>query len=555
MPHPHIRTPARSLASLSGLALALSLLALLALPGGAAASKRQVSIIQDDGLMLADPVGTLATFRTLGATTVRVTLSWYHVTRNPGSSRRPAHFNGSDPNAYPASGWAPYDQMVRDATADGMHIDFTIAGGSPVWADGPGIPPGGTNPYYAWKPSARLFGQFVHAAGERYDGSFKPEGAAAPLPAVRFWTIWNEPNFGEDLGPQAIHGSTVSVAPALYRALVDTGWSALHQTGHGHDTILIGGFAARGLSLPATRRFPQGLPGNYAQTKPLQFIRTLYCVGADYVPLRGGYARARGCPTSAAGSRRFRSAHPGLFNASGVSDHPYQGSYSPVGGGNLDPDYALFPDLGKLERELDRVNRIYGSRTRYSIYNDEYGYITRPPAQAPYVSPAKAAYYLNWSEYLSWRSSRVASYMQYLLVDPPPQDVTGGGFASGLLTPSRKPKATLIAYRLPLYMPRTSLRRGRSAEVWGNARPALFAARDSKQLQTVAIQFKPIGGGGFETLKKVNIAGASTYFDVHVVFPRSGYVQLAYAYPQTAAYLSAGVSPRITSRLVRITVR
>ncbi len=554
MPNAHRRTPARWLASLSGLALALSLLALLALPGSAAASKRQISIFQDDGRMLTDPAGTLATFRILGVTTVRVTLSWYHVTRDPGSSRRPSHFDGSDPNAYPAAGWAPYDQMVRDAAADGMQIDFTIAGGSPVWADGPGIPPGGNNPYFAWKPSARLFGQFVHAVGERYDGSFTPTGTSSPLPPVRFWTLWNEPNFGQDLGPQAIDGSSVSVAPAMYRALVDAGWGALHQTGHGHDTILIGGFAARGLSLPSTRRFPQGLPGNYAQTKPLQFIRTLYCVGSNYVPLRGRYARARGCPTGAAGSRRFRSAHPGLFSASGVSDHPYQGSFSPVGGANLDPDFALFPDLGRLERELDRVNRIYGSRTHYSIYNDEFGYITRPPAQAPYVSPAKAAYYLNWTEYLSWRSPRVASYMQYQLADPIATDAAHAGFATGLETSSGRPKATLIAYRLPLYMPRTSLRRGRPAEVWGDVRPALFAARDTKQRQTVAIQFKPIGGG-FETLEKVTLAGASTYFDVHVAFPHGGYVRLAYAYPESDAFLSAGVRATIVSRQVRITVR
>jgi hypothetical protein len=552
MPHPRSRLTAW----LAGVAACVSAACLLALPATAAASQNQVSIIQDDGRMLTDPAGTLAEFHSLGVTTVRVILSWYHVTRNPGSSRMPSHFNGFDPNAYPAAGWAPYDRMVQDAAADGMEIDFTIAGGSPVWADGPGIPPQGKNPYYAWKPSARLFGQFVHAVGERYDGTFTPKGASSPLPVVRFWTLWNEPNFGQDLGPQAIHGSTVSVAPAMYRGLVDAGWSALHQTGHGHDTILIGGFAARGLSARPSRTFPEGLPGNYAQTKPLQFIRTLYCVGSNFAQLRGGYARARGCPTSAAGSHRFRSRHPGLFNASGMSDHPYQGGLTPVGGRNLDPDFALFPDFGKLQRELDRVNRIYGSHKRYSIYNDEYGYITRPPAAAPYVSPAKAAYYLNWTEYLSWRSRRVGSYMQYLLADPLAKDATHVGFASGLLTSRGKPKTTLIAYRLPLYLPRTSLRRGRRAEVWGNVRPAPFSARDSYQPQTVAIQFKSLGHGGFQTLKKLTLSGSNSYFDVRVAFARSGYVRLAYAYPQTDPYLPVGAGgTTVTSRLVRITVR
>jgi hypothetical protein len=552
MPHARSRLTRR----LAALAACVSAACLLVLPASAAASHGQVAMIQDDGRMLADPAGSLAEFRAMGATTVRVILSWYHVTRNPGSSKKPKHFNGSDPNAYPAAGWAPYDLMVRDAAAAGMKIDFTIAGGSPVWADGPGIPPQGRNPYYAWKPSAKLFGQFVYAVGQRYGGTFTPRGASSPLPAVRFWTLWNEPNFGQDLGPQAIHGSTVSVAPAMYRGLVDAGWSALHQTGHGHDTILIGGFAARGLSAGPSRKFPQGLPGNYAQTKPLQFIRTLYCVGSNYAQLRGGYARARGCPTNAAGSRRFRSRHPGLFNASGMSDHPYQGGESPVGGGNLDPDFALFPDFGKLERELDRLNRTYGSHKRYSIYNDEYGYITRPPAGAPYVSPAKAAYYLNWTEYLSWRSGRVGSYMQYLLGDPNPKDATHVGFASGLLTSSGKPKTTFMAFRLPLYLPRTSLRAGHGAEVWGDVRPARFTSLDSGQPQTVAIQLKPLGHGGYQTIKKLDVSGSRVYFDTHVVFPHSGYVRLAYAYPQTDPYLPVGAGGKtITSRLVRIAVR
>jgi hypothetical protein len=550
---PHVRS--RLTAALAAVVASLSAAGLLMLPATAAASHNQVSMIQDDGRMLADPAGTLAEFHSLGATTVRVDLFWYQVTRNPGSSRIPSHFNGSDPNAYPAAGWAPYDRIVQDAAADGMQIDFTIVGGAPRWAEGPGIPPQGSNTYFAWKPSARLFGQFVHAIGRRYDGTFTPRGASSPLPRIRFWTLWNEPNFGQNLGPQAIHGSTVSVAPAMYRGLVDAGWRALHQTGHGHDTILIGGFAARGLSTGPSRRFPQGLPGNYAQTKPLQFVRTLYCVGSNFRQLRGGYARARGCPTSASGSRRFRSAHPGLFHASGVSDHPYQGGLSPVAGRNLDPDFALFPDLGKLERELDRVNRIYGSHTRYSIYNDEYGYITRPPAAAPYVSPAKAAYYLNWTEYLSWRSPRVASYTQYLLVDPIPKDATHVGFATGLLTSGGKPKTTFIAYRLPLYLPKTSLRRGRGAEVWGKVRPAPLIARYNPLVQTAAIQLRPLGHGGWQTVKKLNVS-ANGYFDVHVAFAHSGYVRLAYAYPQRDPYLPPGAGgTTITSRLVRIGVR
>jgi hypothetical protein len=536
--------------------LSVSLIAVCSLtrPADAGASKRQLAIIQDGPALISDPVGTLADFRALGATTVRVLIYWYAVAPDPTSAEIPSQFNASDPDAYPASGWAPYDQIVKDASHDGIRVDFTVAGGAPTWADGSGIPPQGRNPHFAWKPNAQLYGQFVHAVGERYNGRFTAPGSASPLPAVHFWTLWNEPNFGQDLGPQAIDGSTVSVAPMMYRSLVKAGWTALQQTGHGHDTILIGEFAARGLSGKPTPTHPQGLPGDYSQTKPLQFIRTLYCVDATYHELRGSYAKARGCPTNPAGYRSFRSQNPGLFNASGVGDHPYPGGQSPIDR-DSDPDFATFPDLARLEQALDKVNRVYGSHKRDSIYNDEYGYITRPPAGAPFVSPATAAYYLNWSEYLSWKGPRVASYAQYLLDDPQPTDAEHPGFASGLLTSDGTPKATYDAYRLPLYLPKTSLSDQHGAELWGDVRPAHFSELDSGHTQTVAIQLRADGRGAFTTLKTVNVSGSNGYFDVHLTFKTSGTVRLAYTYPETDPFLPAGIAgTTIDSRPVKITV-
>jgi hypothetical protein len=534
------------------LSASVAAVCLLAGASAASASTRQIAIIQDGTQLQADVPGTLAKFRELGATTVRVVVFWYYVAPKPTASKVPAGFNGSDPNAYPAAGWAPYDQILQDAKQDGLTVDFTVAGGAPTWADGPGIPsknPNYHNAHFAWKPNAKLYGQFVHAVGERYDGHFTPKGASSALPAVHFWALWNEPNFGEDLGPQAINGSTVSVAPMYYRGLVSAGWHALQQTGHGHDTILIGEFAARGLSGKVTKGHPEGLPGDAAQTKPLQFIRTLYCVGSNYKPLSGKIAKAEGCTAS---KGRFRSQNPGLFNASGVGDHPYPGSGSPVTDGRNDPDFAAFPDLPNLEKVLDKVNRIYGSHKKYSIYNDEYGYITHPPARAPYVSPATAAYYINWAEYLSWKSPRIQSYMQYLLYDPAPNAGPYAGFASGLYTYQGQAKVTLPAYELPVYMPKTSFRARQAAEVWGEARPAQFMNLDSHQPQRVAIQFQPGGHGAFSTLQTVTGNG---YFDVHTKFSTSGNVRLSYTYPAQDTFLPVGVAgTTINSRAVAIRV-
>ena len=174
----------------------------------------------------------------------------------------------------------------------------------------------------------------------------------------------------------------------MYRNLVDTGWRALQQTGHGSDTIIIGGFAAEGRSGPVNAKHPQGLPGDYAQTKPLEYIPTLYCLSPRMRRCAADYARARGCPTNAAGTRAFRAQHPGLFNAGGVADHPYSGGRSPVDATGLDPDFAIFSQLGNLEKVLDRSVGATASHRRYPIYSDEYGYITHPPQLAPYASPS-----------------------------------------------------------------------------------------------------------------------------------------------------------------------
>jgi hypothetical protein len=525
----------------------------------ASASTRQVSIIQDSVWVLKDPASTLSTFRALGASTVRVIVDWAQVAPAAGSRAAPPGFNGADPSDYPAANWAPYDEIVKIATGEGMQVDLTLSGGAPRWAEGPGTPAVALdNPFWAWRPSPGDFGQFVHAVGERYSGSYVPAGQTAALPRVSFWGLWNEPNFGEDLGPQAIDGSTVSAAPRMYRSLLDAAWSSLLATGHGpsSDTILIGEVAARGLTGRATPSHPAGLPGDFGQTKPLIFLRTLYCVGASNRELRGAAARVVGCPTSTAGSRRFRSQNPALFDANGFADHPYpDNSLPPSMDSSHDPNDAPFSQLPGLEHELDRLQEVYGSKVRFPIYDTEYGYITHPPNAKRYVSPATAAYYINWAEYLSWRQPRVASTMQYLLYDPPPQATNpgDGGFTSGLLFSNGRSKPAYAAYRLPLYLPITSTRPGRSLEVWGCVRPARYAIFDTGVAQTAQIQFATGSHGVYVPLATVTVGDPNNcYFDVRLRFPASGTVRLAYTYP--AASPGTG-GTTVYSRTVAVTVR
>ena len=153
------------------------------------------------------------------------------------------------------------------------------------------------------------------------------------------------------------------------------------------------------------------------------------------------------------------------------------------------------------------------------IYNTEYGYETNPPNRTDgFVSPATAASYINWAEYLSWKNSRVATTMQYLLMDPNPRGNVPefGGFASGLEFYGGAHKPSYDAYRLPLYLPSNSTRPGGSLEVWGAVRPARYAAADSREPQSGQVQFAPGSSGSFATIATVPINDPRGYFDVRV---------------------------------------
>jgi hypothetical protein len=540
-------------------------------PAQAAAQTNQIEMFQDDGQLLANPAPTLGQLRELGVDVLRVTIPWSSIA----PAKRPAGFNPTDPAAYPAAAWSVYDEIANDAKMDGIALDFSLSGPAPGWATGSGQPsPGG---FGSWKPSAAAFKQFVQAVGTRYSGTYDPtQSTSAPgspsdlLPRITFWELWNEPNFGMDLAPQAIKGSSVPAAPWMYRSLLDAGWSGLQSSGHGHDTILIGNLDARGQSARPGKGAPQGLPGNFGATKPLQFLRSLYCVSSTYKELRGGAAGQVGCPTNAAASRRFRSAHPGLFQASGFATHPYPVNLPPNKASSTDPDYTEFSELPHVANILDRLQRMYGSGKRFPMYNNEYGYITNPPNRSltplnpngQFVSPATAASYINWAEYLSWRNPRIASTMQYLLVDPNPRKAPEyGGFASGLMFYGGAHKPAYDAYRLPLFLPFTTATRGHSLEVWGCVRPAHFARLDTAGTpQHVQIQFQRGSSGQFSTLRTVTVTNVRGYIDLRVTFPATGSVRLAWSYP-TMSLLpeSSPTAPvagnTVYSRSVRVTVK
>jgi hypothetical protein len=539
----------------------LPLLAVLALFLGSAfaaahataahASSNQITLMQDDSHVLTDPNGTLDVFRSLGVTDVRIFMGWGSIAPSPNSRHQP-HFSANSPSGYPASNWAPYDAAVRAAAARGMGVNFVVAGPAPLWATKP-IPPGPgvtSRTAHDYKPNAADFGAFVAAVGKRYSGSYTPSGSTTSLPRVKFWAIWDEPNYGFQLAPQAVHG--VEVAPMLYRSLLDHAWTSLRATGHGGDQILIGDTAPRGA----------GNPGVANGLVPLRFLRALYCVNSRFQQLRGSAAAARGCPTTAGASRSFRAQNPGLFGASGFAAHLYTSgqvsspiTHDPRG----EPDYAGIVDLPNLVRTLDRLQAAYGSGTHFPIYNTEFGFQTNPPqaqCQCVFLTPATAAYYLNWSEYIEWVNPRVRSDAQYLLYDapgPPGHVTTQSVFSSGLAFLSGQPKATYAAFELPLYLPSTATSSGHALTVWGQVRPDAYAQRDSGSQQQVQIQFQP-SGGSWTTVSTATITNSAGYFRIPVTFPSSGSVRLQWSYPTVFSFLPTSGSPVVTSRTQAITI-
>jgi hypothetical protein len=546
-------TPASALRRLALGALLATPIALFGSAAPALAVTNLEGWIQDDPIVFTNPSSALQQFRDLGVTRVRLTIRWSAYAPSPLSTHKPS-FNDTDPGAYPAKNWASLDAVVRAAAADGVKLAFDVAGPEPFWASGKGHPGGRAEGEYV--PNDADYTDFVKALGTRYSGHYTPSGGGAALPRITFWTVWNEPNYGAGLDPQGLPSNQkVYYSPTVYRHLVGDAWNALHASGHGGDTFVIGEITPRGNPNPQS---PHSTWGLYSGgILPIPWVQALYCLGPDYQPIRGTLATEMQC--QGAGSGSFRAKNPGLFGASGFSIHPYSRYFPPNVEIPNDKYYASFADLKNLTTVLDRSNAVYHSGKHYPLWNTEYGYITSPPKphhdvadHTYYATMTEAAQYMNQAEYLSYKNPRIENYMQYLLVDPLAPAGTSndyGGYASGLEFFGGTPKLTYSAYQMPLYMPKTG---SGTDEVWGAVRPAHFALTDEPGTpEAVTLQFTPNGSTTSQTLATVPINNAGGYYDTHVSIPGPGTVQAVWNWPSSDIRLLPGSKPA-TSRPVTV---
>jgi hypothetical protein len=524
---------------ITGLALAATLVVSACGGGGSSSSQPNVpplhagrvgpqSMFTLGGDLTTDPAGTVRTLAQLGVQSVHVYVNWSSIAPDPTSFHKPS-FDAANPNAYPAAGWAPYDNIIRSLIARHIAVNLSLTGQPPHWAEGPGDPKKTRISEPQWKPNVAEYKQWVVAVGRRYSGTFKPPGASSPLPRIDFWSGWNEPNIGSSLAPETTHsGSQVEVAPRVYRSLLDAFWSALHATGHGHDRILIGELAPIGQTTG-------GQPGLFSSMVPFRFLRALYCVATNLKPLSGAAATARGCPATAAASKKFEQENPALFDASAFALHPYSLTSLPpdqlLPDGSQDAELAALPKAISL---IDSLQHVYGSHTRFPIWVTEYGYITNPPNHQYTVSPKQAALFLNWAQYIMWSNPRIKSYDQYLLNDPP----THNPFATGLRTAKGKEKPAFAAFRIPLYLPVSKGSASTPLLVWGQVRPAPAARKASGKVQVATLQFQDHGSKTFKTVGQVHITNPNGYFEVTHKFTSSGALRIKWSDPHGPAVFS-----------------
>src|SRR3954447_19309590 len=496
--------------------LTLCLAMLAAVPTYVSARTTQLSVIQDDAHVIAASGdvrnATLDEMRGLGADVVKITISW----RDLANGGKPS--NPDDPHGYPAAKWAPYDAAIQGAASRGLGVFLNIAGPAPDWASKGG---GGVV-----RPNASEFLHFAKAVGTRYNGSFPvpantpapppPSGgggtpcivpplcgsqadsamasvsptpgpsakpAANNLPAVKLWSVWNEPNLPVFLLPQ--RSSTKShfpVSPTLYRRLYLAAYGGLTGSGHTSDTILLGELLPVGKSSKTSR----------SSIRPLEFLREVACVDRHYHAFKGSIAKARGC-------KGFKA-----IPMSGIAYHPY----ALAGGPTKRPPSSDDATIGTLSRVTKVVDRLR-SRHRFSgpsrppLWLTEFGVQTDPPDYLFGAPIKRVPTYLGMSERIAMRNHRVYSYSQYPLVD----DRTTSGFQSGLRFNNGTAKPGIYQeYKLPIFVRRS----GRSAvDFWGGVRSAHGGGN--------VTLFSRIGSkGSFKVLKKSVKLGRRGYFEVRV---------------------------------------
>jgi hypothetical protein len=388
----------------------LALLALLVLAAPAHAAGPRLGIADDRILLAGGPEAdqVVNDWAAIGIEQVRIYALWSRIA-------------GPSPEA--PKQWGELDGAVNRVVGAGMKPILTITGPGPLWTSRRAER---GDPRYDPDPDA--FAAFAGEVAARYGDR------------VDTYILWNEPNLGTWLRPQArCSRSCTSAAPHLYRGLVRAAYPAVHAA-DAKATVLIGTMSSRGGALTREN----------STHRPMAFLRGLGCVNSKLKRVRSGPCKG------------FKPA-----TGDGFAFHPH--------GVLTAPDKALphrddvsLASLPRLESALDKIQRAGGLKAttrRFNLYIDEYGYQTNPPDRISGVSASTQNAWLQRAAYLAWRDKRVKLFTQYLWRDEP--DGNAGiysGWQSGLYYLDGRAKPSLKSFPTPIVLDASRSR------LWGQVR-------------------------------------------------------------------------------------
>jgi hypothetical protein len=375
----------------------------------APASKRLIVGIYDEAETLGRPERSFPMLQRLRAKAVRANLYWGGPSGV--AQRRPARATNPDDRAY---NWFKYDRMVREAAKRNIRVVFAIVG-TPRWANG-------GKPFNRAPLRARHLRNFAFAAATRYSGTFTPGGSDLPsvpnttaqqddpLPAVRHWLAWNEPNNPVFMSPQFTRtkkGVWLRQAAKQYARICNAIVQGIHAASR-----LRGEKVACGVTGPQGNNNPRS---KRASISPISFVRQMKRFGA-----KG-------------------------FDA--YAHHPYYGHPSETPSSR--PRVVKGPRivggavrLGNIDELTREVTRLWG---RKPLWLTEYAYQTKPD-RAFAVSYAKQAKYLRQAYSIARKNPRIDMMLWFLLRDQP-RTKRFDGWQSGLLTRSGKRKPAFRAFQ------------------------------------------------------------------------------------------------------------
>ena len=341
--------------------------------------------INDEAFTLyGDPTTAFETLQSLHTQVLRANLYWGG---NQWSVANTKPANAANPGD-PAYNWSLYDRLDIYAANAGIKLLLSIVS-TPSWANH------GVGKNHAPTSFANLQ-SFARAAALRYSGTYVPPAAqrdpslgdpTVPLPAIKMWTAWNEPNNPVFLAPQykKVGGKWMVESAYNYARICNAVYAGIHtQSG---EKVACGVTDPKGNDAPATSR---------ASVDPLSFLLAAHKYGMKKFDV---YAHN---PYPAAGNEAP------TFVPTGKTQRRTQ--------------------LGNISQLLAEITRLYGPK---HLWITEYGYETNPPDKTIMgVSWAKQAADLKQAYAIARKNPRIDMLLWFLVRDQPQI----GGWQSGLET-------------------------------------------------------------------------------------------------------------------------